>query len=281
MSDQPIRPSPFDFWDFRAFIRARLEWMKLRDPQCSLRRMNEKAGFKGAGFLSMVLSKKRNLSESAARRLSEAMDLTTSEQEFFIKLAAFNQSLDFSEKDRLYKELLQFKKFKTTRKMELAQYEFFNHWYYSAIFEILADPLPDRLIAKIADGLEVSETQARECLEHLEQLGLARHEQRQWVRTESIIQGASDLKHIHLRIYHREMIQKALTAVDQMTPAERELSGVTIALSQEKFDEVRKLVFKFQEDINAVYSSDPHPDKVYQLNIQLFPLGAFPKARDR
>jgi uncharacterized protein (TIGR02147 family) len=47
---------------------------------------------------------------------------------------------------------------------------------------------------------------------------------------------------------------------------------VTIAVSRDDFDEIRKMTGEYRRTVLQIASASDKADRVYQLNIQLFPL---------
>jgi uncharacterized protein (TIGR02147 family) len=54
--------------------------------------------------------------------------------------------------------------------------------------------------------------------------------------------------------------------------AARDVSSVTLTLSEKNFQQVKGLVQKFRKELLTIANNDPEPEAVYQINFQLFPL---------
>ena len=53
---------------------------------------------------------------------------------------------------------------------------------------------------------------------------------------------------------------------------DRHISGVTIAMSKNTFDEVKKRITEFSREICSLVGESENADAVYQVNFQLFSL---------
>jgi uncharacterized protein (TIGR02147 family) len=68
------------------------------------------------------------------------------------------------------------------------------------------------------------------------------------------------------------MLERAGAALDDMDREERELSCVTLAVSQAKFDEIKTRVRAFRRQLLHEAEQEAEPERVVQVNFQLFPL---------
>ena len=68
------------------------------------------------------------------------------------------------------------------------------------------------------------------------------------------------------------MIRKGAEALDRFPGPERDISSVTMALSDKNFREIKVLIQRFRKELLAIADQDQRPEGVYQVNFQLFPL---------
>lgn len=265
------KPSVFDYYDYREFLKDSIEFLRTKG-KFSVRSFAAQVGFKSIGFLTMVLKKERNLSLKSAQKIAEALHLQKSDSDFFEKLVLFNQAETLEDKDLRYQDLLNFHKFRSIRQADAAQYEFFAHWYVVAVLEALGTELAKGGLDAIAASMRVDRSKVDHAIEILSRLKFIEKNGQTWKRLEPAISTEREIKNLTVRRFHREMIAKALETIDGLPAKDRELGSLTISLSSAKFEELRRRIFQFQQDLNALYSDDPDPEKIYQMNIQLFPL---------
>lgn len=127
----------FDFLNYRELLKVLLENKKRENHYFSYRLLSKRAGISSTGFLSLVLTGKRNISSDLATRLCEALKFTKKESAYFMTLVRYNQTENPEEKKRLFEELLSLRP-SNARSIATDQQQYFNKWYYSAIREIIS-----------------------------------------------------------------------------------------------------------------------------------------------
>jgi uncharacterized protein (TIGR02147 family) len=119
----------------------------------------------------------------------------------------------------------------------------------------------------------ISPQQARKALDLLLGLGLIRRDESgQLVHKEEFITTGDEVTSTSVKNYHREMIRKGSEAIERFGAPERDISSVTVALSEENFKRVKSLIQQFRKELLAIADQDQSPEGVYQVNFQLFPL---------
>ena len=64
----------------------------------------------------------------------------------------------------------------------------------------------------------------------------------------------------------------ALDAIKNVPLSERSVSGLTLGLTQKAFQKIVKELADFRKHIIAIATEDDDMERVYRLNLQLFPL---------
>ncbi len=265
------KPSIYDYLDYRKYLSDLFQHLRSRG-KFSARSFAAQAGFGSIGYITMILKGERNLTAKAADRVADALKLTKGEREFFVKLVHFNSLDKLEDKDAAYQDLLSSKNYRKIRKLDASNYDFFSHWYYVALLEVLDTNLKDASIDEIATAIRVSAHDVESGLKVLQDLKFIEKTPTGWRRLDTMHQTEPQVRSLSVRKFHREMISKALESIDTYPADQRELGSLTISLSKERFEEMRKKIFEFNREMNELFSNDPSPDRVYQLNFQLFPL---------
>lgn len=273
MAKKPrTKPSVYQYLDFRTYIQDMVEYLR-KKGKYSVRAFAAKAKFGSSNYLKMVTEGLRNLSEDSARHLAKAFHLRPQEVDFFVSLVLFTQAQEFKERDFYFQKLLQFRQFKSLRKTSADQYDFFSNWKMIVLLEALfVEDFRRRSERDQASLLGLRLDELNSMLRLLQELGLIEKQGRSYHRREPSLTTPRVVESLNIRNLHRQMILKALESVDGQEVKDRELGTVTIAMPREKFEELRKKIFDFQEHVNVEYSSRPDSDTVYQFNIQLFPI---------
>jgi uncharacterized protein (TIGR02147 family) len=84
---------------------------------------------------------------------------------------------------------------------------------------------------------------------------------------------SSDVPSEAIRKFHKQILQKALSAVDAQSVDERNLSVVTGAVSTEDLPEYNRLIKGFRRKMNSLFEKNKKKsDQVYCLSVQFFRL---------
>lgn len=275
-SSSVARPDIFGYLNYRAFLADFVLYLRAHRLY-SARSFALKAGFKSPSYLKMIIDGERNLGPESLRRLGIVLDLRKEENEFFQKLVLFNQTDDFNLKNDAYEDLMGFKKFRKLRELENAQYEFYSKWFMPILFEAVGHTELPRKADLVAKALGISLRDLDQGLETLAQMDLIERRGKSWAKKNSAIQTNPDTESLNVRNFHRQMIHLAMDRLDGIPPDQRDLQGLTLALGEKDFKELRKLVYDFLRRLNQKYTESENATKVYQLSLQLFPVFDFPK----
>jgi len=269
------KPEIFSYLNYRTYLSDSVVYLRTTRVY-SARKFATQVGFKSPSYLKMIIDGQRNVGSEVVQRLATALELKKDEAQFFEKLVLFNQTQIMDLKDKLYEELLSFKKFRTIRNLDAAQYEFYSRWYMPVIFESVGYVNWTTEKEEFAKSLEISIPEVDRSLEILEKLGFIEKRRREWVKTDTSIETEPEATSLYIRNFHREMISLALTKLDGIVPEARDLQGLTLALSDEDFKEFRKTLFDFISKMNKKYSGKDKPKSIYQLSTQFFPVIKLP-----
>jgi uncharacterized protein (TIGR02147 family) len=124
--------------------------------------------------------------------------------------------------------------------------------------------------------------QARQAVATLSQLGLlTRDENGRLVRGDTSLTTGHEVRAVVVPAYHRQMIERAGVAVDDVPPDERDISALTVCIKASTLSDLKQKIHRFREEMLHRSDSDEQPERVYQLCIQLFPLSKPPPAPPR
>jgi uncharacterized protein (TIGR02147 family) len=72
----------------------------------------------------------------------------------------------------------------------------------------------------------------------------------------------------------RKMAHLAADAIDGVAAQERDISGVSIGISLEGFRMVREELARCRQRLLEIAEKDPYGNRVYRVNLHLFPLSS-------
>lgn len=144
-------------------------------------------------------------------------------------------------------------------------------WYYLAILNLAK--LPDNQFSArwIAERLGLSLDLASESLEKLIDLGLIKNVEGKLVRTMMPITTSVDIPSSSIREHHKQSMEKAISALEEVAVELRDFTTVTYAINTEQLPEIKKMIHSFHRKLGKLLPQKAVTD-VYRLNVQFFPL---------
>jgi uncharacterized protein (TIGR02147 family) len=155
--------------------------------------------------------------------------------------------------------------------LDLEKFTVVRDWYHMAILEMTDikgfrnDP------GWISSRLDLPVELVKEAINRLIETGLLLEDQGRLVQTRRDLELPSGLPSRSVREHHKQILTKAIVAVDEVTVEEREYSSHTFAVAKSALPELKGLVREFQRQI-ARLSAQGEKDDVYVLGMQLFPV---------
>ncbi|WP_413287986.1 TIGR02147 family protein [Bdellovibrio sp. HCB337] len=144
-------------------------------------------------------------------------------------------------------------------------------WYHFAILS-LADTKDFRHDPKwIAKRLNISAIEATEALAKLKKLGLIEIINNKFKKTNKNVSTSSDIQSQALRVSHRQSIEQALLALNEVPFELRDITSITMAIDLKKIAIAKKIIKEFRLRMSDVLESGAQTE-VYNLNIQLVPV---------
>jgi uncharacterized protein (TIGR02147 family) len=265
----------FGYLDYRQFLRDLYADKKAERRGFSHRAFSRRAGLRSTNYLHLVMQGKRNLSPRMAGSFARGCGLEHAEAEYFCELVGFTQAKTADERNRAYDRLRQYRQFRVVHELDVAQAAYHSTWYMPAIRELAARPDFRDDPTWIARVLEpsISKAEASDALATLLDLGLLVRGDDGRVRQqrELVTTGPGPLGH-HVVNYHRAMLARASEAIDRIPREEREISSVTVCVSQKTLLRLKERIVDFRRELLQHAELEGEPERVVQVNFQLFPL---------
>lgn len=274
-----------EYADFRLYLRAVYEYRRQTEGTglrpYSYSTFSAAADIKSPNYLKLIIEGRRNLSEDMMGRFARALRLNRDETLEFKALVRYGQSMDPSERNQRLKELADLR----------AQREFDSGdvdpkawdkvpgwigWVLYAMADqagVEFDPEKLQRLFRAKAGVDDIRDSIRKLVEsgEFEQdatTGKVR-------KARQSMETPQDLPVALIRKLQAELIYLGIESLFRDSPKEREFGAITLALTQEEFEhvrlEVRQLRKRLHRDI-GVKREAVKGDRVYQLNIQLFPV---------
>jgi uncharacterized protein (TIGR02147 family) len=273
--------SVFSYSDYREYLKDELSGKRRRNGSFSTRAAAAYLGL-GSGTLSRIISGDRDIGPALLPRIICFLGLKAREAEYFSLLVRFNKTANPGKKRQCYEKIVRMRG-ERRRKIPEEQFSIFDRWYNLALhqlFRIIPDCVDS---AKLGALLEppVSAAKARKAIELLEATGLIKkNEQGGYTPVEPSMTTGETWRGAAIHGYQRTVAGMAAEAIDGFPKPQRDFSTLTVCLSSEGLAEIRKIIRKARDEILAVEEKEKAPERVYQMNFQVFPLSR-PQKRGR
>ncbi len=266
----------FHYNNYRDFLRDFYQSKKGANPDYSYRAFNIRAQISSPSFYKAVADGQRDLTEKTIAKFAKGLGLNKRETQFFRALVHFNQSQNEKEKIHHFNQISHFKEYNQIREVTPDLYDFFFHWHNVAIYE-LSKLKEFRENAKwIAEKLDfkISAEDAETSLQLLKTLGLLVKDKKtlKYKAVDKNLATTPEVTSLAVSKYQKNMMQKALENLAEAHHKHRDISGITVATDAAGFAEAQKRIREFRKELNVLLSATPTPDRIYQINFQIFPL---------
>jgi uncharacterized protein (TIGR02147 family) len=273
------------YLEYRKYLKEYYAFQKKRSKSFTYRHFSQSAGFSTPNFLQLLIQGKRNLKKSSIAKVSHALHHSIEEAAYFELLVNFDQAKTVAEKTHYFMALSEARKPYQISPIHELQFEHLRTWYHKAIRELLGfyafNEKEQYAYRKLAALLSppITEREARNSVKLLLKLGLLkRSEDGSIIQAERFISTGDEVRNLSVRTFHQAMIQRAGEAVDRINPEHRDISSLTVTVSDNGFAMLKKELQLFRKRLLEVVKSDSDPKNVYQVNFQLFPLTNTKKA---
>ena len=262
-----------EYTDYRKYIRDYYEERK-RSSVFSWQKFAQDAGFSSAVFLKYVCEGKKNLSVGSAGSVASAMGLAGYEQTYFVLMVSYAHAKSDKAKRAAFEERCALAKAHKMRVLGNDEFDYFKSWKNPVLRE-LAPHMPGAKPLEMARACSPSITAAEvtETLNFLVKLKLLKRDRDgNYHQTDkTITMGDMDVVPVAARELQRQMGEFAIKAID-LPLSERTMSGFVLGLTERSYERIRKEMADFYRRVVASATEDDETERVYRMNMQLFPL---------
>lgn len=264
-----------EYMDYREYIRD--YYTERKAFGFSWNAFASSAGFSSPVFLQYVCEAKKNLSEKTASQVASAMGLVGYEVDFFELLVAYGNAKDDKSKKAVLERISVFAETHRVRVTGADEYEFFKSWKNSVVREI-APALPGATHKQlsIASRRRIPTAEIAKILDFLLQSGYLEVDENgcyhQVNRSLKMSGEQNTIRKSVARDLQRQMTELALDALEKEPAENRNMTGVTLGITRDKYAQIVQELAECRHRIVAIAASDDATEEVYRLNMQLFPL---------
>lgn len=289
----PHPPRLAAFTDYRTFLKEFYEYRRLLTKDSlrpySYANFAAAADIKSPNYLKLIIDGQRNLSTEMARKFAKALALNKEETEEFLALVDFTQATEPIERNRFLKVLadIRVRQQLKSGEIKVETWEKVPSWVTWVLYA-LADQ--NNVGFEIGELFEIMRGKARpedirRSLERLIESGeLVRDPETGLItKGRELMSGSENVPVALVRKLQAELIYLGLESLFQDLPQDREFGAQTLALTEDEFEqlkfELRQFRKRWFKDV-SVARKTRKGDRVFQLNIQLFPVSLESKKRN-
>lgn len=151
-----------------------------------------------------------------------------------------------------------------------------SDWYHFAILDLvqIRGFKNDANWIAVKLGIQVSE--ASFAVERLKRLGLIVEQGKVLRKTQKRFSNYSEgVTSSALKEYQRQVITKAMSAIDDCPQEKKDITGITIAANSKTLAAAKEKIKRFRRDLCRFMEEQGEQDSVYHLTIQLYPVTKF------
>jgi uncharacterized protein (TIGR02147 family) len=262
----------YGYFDLLEFLKDDFQERKKRNPMYSLRAMADKLGLNSATIVR-IMNGERNVSKNMVSPLISYLGLRSREAEYFTNLVSFCQAKSEKVRNESYNVLTSLCSGKN-KIIATELYEYYEEWYYTAIRELLRVYPFDGDYKTLANMLtpKITVPEVKKALEVLLRLEFIERIDNTFVVREHNITTGAKWQGAAIKGYQKATLKLALHSFDILPKEELDFSTMTMCYSADGYAKVRALLKKTREELNRIEEQDAKKSRVFQINLQLFPL---------
>lgn len=273
---EPRSLSIYGYTDYRLYLRDFYDFRKDGQHGYSYRTFSKTAGFSSPNILKLVIDGDRNISPEATQKFIKALGLKGPMADYFATLVRMNQAKSDADKEHHFNILQRLTPQANRRDLNLESLKYLSHWLHPAIREMCG--LPDfrddpYWIARRLTG-KASVAEITQALQFLLKEGFIEKQDGRFVAKDNMVLSSDEVKSLAVRNYHRQMLDQAKEALENLPMEEREFGALTFVLPEAALTELKYKLKTFRRDLHTwamQVAADDGGELVVQVNSQMYP----------
>lgn len=288
VSSPPVEckePQLGDYLNYRDFLRAfylyKREMTKGNRRQYNYSFFSAAADIRSPNYLKMIIEGQRNLSEEMAFKFARAMQMNKENMDEFVLMVLYSQETDPVLRNQYLKSLSDFRLQKALRQgvIDRKYLDKVPNWIGWILYSLLDQEGAQFTASALRQLLrnKASETEIQNALNKLIDSGefVLDAETGEIKKGRKQGDGTDDIPVDLIRRLQTQLMSLGLESLFQDSPMEREFGTLTLSLTKKEFEELRFQLRKFRKQIhkdNSIQRMNEKGERVYQMNLQLYPV---------
>jgi len=221
--------------------------------------------------LSEILKGRCGLSFTSSKKVAEKLKMTDEELAYFFALSERQFARNNSKKGRAENHIATAVHRSNTVTIDLDSFRVISDWHHFAILELsLLDSFKFD-IEWMAQKLGCEVAKIEEAVERLVRMGMAKIEDGRFQTSDAMHVG-DQRSSIAIQQFHRQVLDKAVVAIEDQTFDQRYLSSFFIALQEEEVPKAKKMITDFLDKFASTFDGTAGKTQLYSLGLQFFDL---------
>ncbi|HPI41109.1 MAG TPA: TIGR02147 family protein [Pseudobdellovibrionaceae bacterium] len=256
------------------------ETQKLRRPY-SYSTFSAAANIRSPNYLKLIIDGKRNLSLDMCDHFSKALGHSKTQGEEFKLLVEFNQESDPVMRNVFLKQLneIRVQRQIDSGAMNSEIWKNLPSWISWVLYALTDQKGVEFDVEKLKLVLKnkANEHDIRQAMEGLLTIGqlVKDPETGKILKAQAILDSLEEIPVALVRKLQAELVYLGLESLYQDSPLEREFGSLTLCMTKKEFDDLKFKLRHFRKALNKdnnISRLENKGERVYQLNIQLFPI---------
>ncbi len=268
----------YNYSNYRAFLKDYYAAKKAESKRFTFGLFAAVTGFASPSFLKLVMDGRKNLTKPSVLKISRGLRMKKNQAQYFEDLVFFNQASALEDKTHYLERLNDYRRKNRPEKLLPGEYDYLSRWYHCVVREMVDlagfREDPKWIAGKLLHAIKPKEiSRSLSFLEEKRFIG--RNGSGKLVKKNKTIAtgniGEQEILNTIARSFHLNMIRLAETSVSTQPKAVRNTSNTTLSLSAAGYDTAVKRIEQLRMELLEIAQSDENADRIYQLNINLFP----------
>jgi uncharacterized protein (TIGR02147 family) len=278
-------PNVSDYLDYRLYLHDFYLYKKhitkndLRPYSYQL--FSAAANIKSPNYLKMIIEGQRNLSDDMIGKFAKALSLNKDQTEEFTYMVKLSQAEDTSERNIYLKKISEVRVEQKLKSGEIDRktWEKIPNWVAWILYAMIDQEGISFTTKNLKDLLrgKASEQEIEASLNSLLASGEIKKDPTtgEIKKSHSLIESPEDIPVALVRKLQTQLMYLGLESLYQDAPQDREFGTLTMSLTKDEFEDIKFKLRQIRKSIhkdNSIARKEKKGERVYQLNIQLFPV---------
>ncbi len=277
----PQKPELNRYINYRLYLNDYYDFMKKTSRGYSYAVFSARADIKSPNYLKLVIDGKRNLSESMIIKFARSLRLSKEQTKEFQALVRYNQATINEERNQHLKNLAELRVHQQIARGEIDQevWENIPSWVSWILYEMVDQRgvrfEEKQMLELLRQRAKADEIQA--AFKKLIEKGEIVFDEvsGEYKKARDVTKTRESIPVALVKKLQAELFNLGLESLYNDSPKDREFGALTMCLTREEFEqmkfELRQLRKRYHRDV-AVARRTSKGERVYQFNIQLFPI---------